>query len=226
MPPMTLGISRRGDDRVAGVFALGGEGYKDAGEVGVGLGGRGAVGLVAEDGVAVALDRRGDDLFGGAGVGGAFEDDELAGVEVGGDGGHGALDVAHVGGVAVVLEGCGDADEDGVELGDAGEVCGGREAVGVGGGDVGCGDAEDVAFAAGESGDLVGVDVEAEDGEAGEGEFECEGEADVAEADDADAGAALVYAGDPVFEGHLLSNELRYHSTVQARPSVKETSGA
>ena len=63
-----------------------------------------------EAGRIPGFEERGKDLLGGAGVGSAFEDDELAVVNVRGNGLDGADDKAEVGLVMVVERG-GDADD-------------------------------------------------------------------------------------------------------------------
>ncbi len=63
------------------------------------------------------FEQRNDDLFGGAGVGGAFEDNELALMDVRRDGLYGSDDVAEVRFV-IFVQGRGHADDDGVHVGD------------------------------------------------------------------------------------------------------------
>ena len=60
-------------------------------------------------------------FFGCAGIGGAFENDELIALQVGRDGARGVLDVAQVR-LAALVEGRGDADEDCVHFTKAGEI--------------------------------------------------------------------------------------------------------
>jgi len=128
-------------------------------------------------------------LFGCAGVGGAFEDDELAFLDVGRDGFDGAGDVAEVG-LVVFVQRSGDTDDDGVHLGNVG-VVGGRAEAGFPGLLDGLWKyADDVGAAAVELCYFGGFDVEAGDAEAFVAEEEGEREADVAHADDADAGFA------------------------------------
>jgi hypothetical protein len=166
---------------VAGIFALWREGNVEA--TVVWCAGYFEVELIT------GFEARDYEFFSSAGVGGAFEDDELTIFDVGGDGLDGFSDVAEVGFVVVVERG-GDADDDGVHLGYVGVVCGGAEA--------GClrvldgfgQDADDVGAAGVESGDFGGLDVEAGDAEALVTEEKREGQADVAHADDADAGFA------------------------------------
>jgi hypothetical protein len=137
--------------RVAGVFAFGREGEV---EVGAGLETR-------------ALFEHGAEVFiGGAGVGGGFEHDELAAAEMGGEGFAGLDDVRDVG-FAILVERSGHADDGGFNGAPAGEIGGGGEAAG--GdlfGDGFRGDVMDVGAAGVEGFDLVGVDVEAQDGDA------------------------------------------------------------
>jgi len=100
-----------------------------------------------------------------------------------------AGDVAEVG-LVVLVEGGGDADDDGVHLGGEGVIGGGAEAGFLGLLDGFGRDADDVGAAGVELGDLGGLDVEAGDAEALFAEEQGEREADVAHADDADAGFA------------------------------------
>ena len=89
----------------------------------------------------------------------------------------------------MVAERRGDADEDRIGFGKAGEIGGGVESSGgFHVGDEGFAEMFEVIFAAMEGFDLGGVVVESDDVEAGAVEGGQEGEADVAEADDADAG--------------------------------------
>ena len=176
-----LGNVVAGDGFVAGIFALGREGDVDAGLAG------GAGDLEA---AAVAGFEQGDDdFFGGAGIGGAFKDDQLALVDVGRDGLDGAGDVAEVGFVVIVERG-GDADDDGVHGLDLRVIGGGAEAGLLRFLDGFRQDADDVGAAGVESADLVLRDVEASDAKALVAEEQGEGQADIAHADDSDAGVA------------------------------------
>ena len=139
---------------------------------------------------AGALEHRGDDLDGGAGPGGALEHDELALAQSLGHALHGGDDEAEVR-VAGLVERRGHADRDGVAAREHGVVGGGAEAArrnearDVFGRYVG-----DVGLALGEELRLGRVHVEADDGVAGIGEADGEGQADVAEPDHADGGLA------------------------------------
>ena len=174
-----LGDVVAGDGVVARVFALGREGDVDAGLAG------GARHFEAQR--VAGLEHGDHDFVGGAGVGGALEDDQLVLMNVGGDGGDGAGDVAEVG-LVVLVERRGDADDDRVHVGDLGVVRGGAEAGFLrflnGGGK----DAHDVGAAGVELGDLVGGDIEAGYLEALAAEQQGQGQADIAHADDSDAG--------------------------------------
>jgi hypothetical protein len=134
------------------------------------------------------------DFAGGSWEGGGFEDDEGAGLEDAGDHAGGVLDEGEIG-LLVLAEGRGDADADGVAGGEVGGVGGWGESGGAGEGveevvpevlEVGAGFFEEVDFGV--------VDVEGDDAEVGVVEGADEGEADVAEADDADDGFAALDA--------------------------------
>ncbi len=156
----------------AGVFAFGGEGEEEV--------------CAAEQ--AAGLEQGENDLAGGAGVGGGFENDQLSGTEAEGDFFGAFADEGEVG-LAVVAEGGGDADEDRIGLRKAGKIGGGVESSGgFHVGDEGFAEVFEVIFAAVEGFGLGGVVVESDHVETGAVEGGEEGEADVAEADDADAG--------------------------------------
>lgn len=164
-----------------------------------------ALGGKGEEVVAPALEARFvqdplHQLVGGAGVGGALEHHELAGAQrrahLPGRGG----DVGHVG-LALGGERCRHADEDGVGLVQPREVGGGGEEPGAGhGGDAVGAQVLDVALAAREAGGLVGVHVEAEDADAPLHEGHGQGQAHVAEADDAHRGGLGVNFGFQILE--------------------------
>lgn len=89
--------------------------------------------------------------------------------------------------LTVLVEGGGHADQDGFDLGDAGEVGGGFEGAGFADrGDLRGLDMLDVGAARVDGVDLRRVDVEAEDGDLRLGEAEAERKPDIAETDDGD----------------------------------------
>ena len=132
--------------------------------------------------------------MGGARVGGAAKDHQLAAAQAPADVLHGAQDVGDVG-VLGLGERRGDADVDDVGGRERREVAGGLEPAGpadlleLGGGHV-----LDVGAAFGEHADLLRVEIEAGDPEARLGELEGEGKPDVAEADDPDVRVARIDA--------------------------------
>ena len=180
-PPTTLGMSWRATVSLPGSSRSGEEGDVKAGIVW--CAGYFEAELVAD------FEARDDQLFRGAGVGGAFEDDELALFNVGRNGFDGAGDVAEVG-LVVFVERGGDADDDGVHFGHVGVVGSGAETGLLGLLDRFGQDADDVGAAAVERGDFGWLDVEAGDAEAFVAEEQGQRQADVAHADDADAGFA------------------------------------
>lgn len=146
--------------------------------------------IVLADGEAAGLDPRHDFLLSGARVGGAFQADDLTGAEVGEDGVEGASDVGEVW-LVMLGKGSGDADDDGVDLVDAGEVAGGLEESTVQLLADGAGiDVLDVGFAFAEGVDFGFIHIEAEGLEAFGSKAEDYGKTDVAEADDSDGGGA------------------------------------
>jgi len=192
------------DARVKGIghgeriAAFGADDLWDGGGAEVGVAGILALGAIGNEKVdtggesAQLLSQRLDELFGGAGVGGGLEDDELPFAQMRPDGAHGILDVRHVG-LAVLVERGGHAEKEDVGLGDAGEVGGGVAAVG--GGEAAhhvLAEVLDVAGAVGEVLDFALVDVEPEAGEAFFVEGPDEREADVTESDNADDGGFVL----------------------------------
>lgn len=166
-------------NRIAGVFALGGEDQE----------------VIAPGFQAALLELGQQDFARGPGVGRALERDELALAERLGDLVRCGLDVAHVGAV-VLVEGRGDADDDRVDVFQAGVVRGRFEQAGFPErADLPARNMPDVAFAPVELGDLDGVDIEPDDVESFFGKADDQGEADVAEADDADSGGSLLDLG-------------------------------
>ena len=144
---------------------------------------------------------RQDDVAGSAGVGGAFEDDELARAKALHDR-LGRLDDEAEVGLAGVGQRRRHADDDDVGLMQMGELAGrlepGREHLR----DLGIRDVLEVAAAGPEKLDLAGIDVEAEDGKAAESKGPAQRQPDVAEADDADLGLTALDAGRQVRTRH------------------------
>ena len=170
-----------GDGFVSWVFALGAEGDMNSWLVG-------SAGHFQSEQVS-GFETGDDELFGGAGVGGALENDELALFDMGRDGLDGAGDVAEVG-LVILVERGGDADDDGVHLSDLRIIRGGAETGFLRLLDGFWEDADDVGAASVEGVDLFLGDVEAGDAEAFVAEEQGQRKADVAHADDADAGFA------------------------------------
>ncbi len=136
-----------------------------------------------------AGDHAGDHFFvGGPGIGGALQRKDGTGFQMRDDGVEGVADVGKIRFEMMVQRG-GHAENDGIRLGDAGEIRGGIESPGSERlGDLGCGDVLDVALAAQEMLLLRFVDIKADDPESGSGVGEEEGKTDVAEADNGDGG--------------------------------------
>ena len=163
-----LGDRARRILRVARILALGAEGQEH-------------VGLHLQSG---GLQPWAHHLLGRSRIGRRLEDHELARPQAGGDGVGRLLDVRQVR-LALGRQRRGNADEDRVGLGQAREVGGGVEAPALEGAlDARGRDVGDVGLAPLEPRDLVAVDVETEDRETAAVEFEQEGKAHVAEADD------------------------------------------
>ncbi len=157
--------------RIAGILALGREGEVE-------IGSRDKAGAFFQDSAEFAI--------GGTGIGGGFQDDERALLQVRGEGAAGIEHVAEVR-LAEVVERRGDAEDDGIHLGDAGEIGGGLEiSGGEAGGDLRGGHMLDVALAGVDRVGLAGVDIEAEDGGSGTGKLQGKRKTDVSEADDGD----------------------------------------
>ena len=179
-----LGNVVAGDGVVARVFAFGRKGHVEA----TCGGASGAFGAGNFESQQIALLEQGhDDVFGGARIGSAFENNELAVVDMGGDGLDGAGDVAQIG-LVILVEGGGNADDDGVHGGDLRVIGGGGEAGLLRPLDVLRKNADDVGVAGIELADLVECDVEAGDAEFFFAEQQCQRQADVSHAHDADAG--------------------------------------
>ena len=143
------------------------------------------------EGIA-GLEARDDQFFGGAGIGGAFEHNELALMDVGSDGGDGSGDVAEVG-LMIAVERSRHADDDGIHFGDIGVVGSGAEAGLLRRLDLLGQDAHDVGSAAVEGGYFGFLDIEAGDAEAFAAEEQGKRQADIAHADDSDAGLASLH---------------------------------
>ena len=128
-----------------------------------------------------------EDLAGGAGVGGGFEDDDHAGMHILCQFIGGGENEGHVR-VAGLAERGGDADGDGIHFLQDGEICAGSELTGLHqgqqplGGDIG-----DVAFPCLQGSHLARVGVDAGDLETGFGEYDRQGQTDIAHAKDGNA---------------------------------------
>ena len=134
---------------------------------------------------AAFLENRQDEFFGGAGIGGAFENDELAALEIRRDGQRCLFDVAEVGFAALVKR-SGNADQNRVHVAQAGEVGSGVEMFRVHVGfDFFRGNVLDVGLAGVQLIDLGFIEVEARDALADVCKPECERKSHVAAADDA-----------------------------------------
>ena len=147
-----------------------------------------------QSGLILFLEDRDHHFFRGAGVGRALENDQLSGAQMGSDGVGGVGDVAEVG-LVIFVQRSGDADDDGVHRGELRVVGGRGEALCFGGLNLFRSDAVDVGTALGQRIDFAGIDVEA-----GHLKFllavqQSQRKADVAQADDADAGLALLNSG-------------------------------
>lgn len=168
-----------GESGVARVFALGG--IND-------------VEILADD--ETTGGDTGDDFFlSGAGIGGAFEANDLAFTEVGEDRLQGLDHVAEVRLMVLGKRG-GDANDDGVGLADTGEVAGWLEPPrGHLVGDGGRLNVFDVRFAIAKGSDFGFVHIKAEGVKTLCGEVKNDGKTDVAKAYDADGGAAGFKSG-------------------------------
>ena len=133
------------------------------------------------------FEQRNDDFFGGSGVGGAFEDDQLALVQVRRDGLHGAGDVAQIG-LVILVERRGHADDDGIHAGRFRSSRLWRESRISAPAESASGkNAHDVGAAGIQCADLSLLDVEPGDLKALAAEEQRQWQADVAHSDDADA---------------------------------------
>ena len=165
---------------VAGILALGAEDQR----------------AVVAGHEATGAQARGQHFIGGAGPGGAFQADELAGAHVGQRGVDGVDDEAQVR-LAVGVEWRGHADDERIHLARAGEVGGGLEALAARGLDqVNC-QPFNVALPRIEHVDLARVDVKAKDLKAHLGKTKRQRQADVTQAIDADHSSLV---GNPRFE--------------------------
>ena len=174
-----LGNVVPGDGVVAGIFALGRKGDVDAGLL------EGARNLEPEPIAGFKHGR--NNLFGGAGISGALEDDQLVLMNVRRERGNGAGDVAQVG-LVVLVERGGHADDDGIHGGDFRVVGGGSEAGFLGLLNLGGQDAHNIGAAGVEFGDLVGGNVEAGHLEAFAAEQQRQRQPDIAHPNNPDAG--------------------------------------
>ena len=169
VPADDLGDGLGGIILAAGVFALGREGEVE----------------ILADLQAALFEYREHDLAGSAGVGGGFQNDELALAQGLGDGGGGGLDIGHVG-LALLGQRRGHADDDAVGLAQTVEIGGRGEQTrrdhltdGL------RGDVLDVTFALREGLDLAGVHVEAQHLHAAPRELSDQRQAHVSQPDDA-----------------------------------------
>ena len=138
-----------------------------------------------------------EELFGGAGVGGALEHDHHALVEILGYLTGGRLDIADVG-LLMGVEGGGHADGDEVDAAELTEVGGGTEhTFAHQAGEVAVDDVADIVVSFIDEIDFLLLHIEADGLEAGFGFFDGEGEAYVAESD---------HAGDDFLVGDFLKN--------------------
>jgi len=137
------------------------------------------------------FENRYHDFFGGAGISCALENDELSGAQMRRDGVCSIGDEAEIGFVIFVQRG-GDADDDGVHLGDLRVVRGRGKAMRLRRLDFFGGDAIDVGTAFGEGVDLPLVNIESRDLELLLAVEQGKREPDIAHANDANLGLALL----------------------------------
>ncbi len=166
---------------------------------------------------AAGLHQRLDHLAGGAGPGGGFQHDQLAGAQMLADVGGSVHDEGEVG-VAVASDGRGHADQDRVGVLHAGEVGGRLQLAAVHGGPhhVGADIADDLLGAV-DRGDPSLADVEAQHLEAGADARERERQAHIAQADDAD---------DRVARFQALQKRVELRGFVRQRVSFQDRSGS
>ena len=166
---------------VAGIFALGREAEKD----------------IRPAFEAAFLKDRSENLVGRAGIGGGFENNELAGAQVRSDGARGCFDVGHIR-LALPGQRRRNADDNHVALSQAGHIgCGGealfgdvsRKLLATHRADVGLPLQQELWFRR--------IDVKAGDGEARARDRHRQRQPDVTEADDASRGRSV---GKPLFE--------------------------
>ena len=134
-------------------------------------------------------------FFGCARIGGGFQRQDLAGAQIRFHRVGGVDDETHVR-FAVFVQRGRHAQNHGFHFADAGEVGGGLETGGAGGGDFVGRDVFDIGFAVVQFIDLFGVDVETQHLEAGFGVAQHQRQADVAQADDADCGGFVAEFAD------------------------------
>src|SRR5579859_3069398 len=126
-----------------------------------------------------------EQLFRGAGIGCAFQHDELARFKVRSQAAGGGFDEAQVRPVMIIERG-GHADDHRVHIRDAGKIGCGFEAIGSRGLNLSPGNADDVRAAFGERLDFSFVNVEAGDLELLFAEQKRQGKANISQSDDAD----------------------------------------
>src|SRR5580700_10266729 len=176
-----FGNLRQAELLVAGIFALGRKREEEI-ERHVFVFGAGSD-RAAE---AALFENRENEFFGSAGIGGGFENDQLAADEIRLNGFSGVFDVTQVG-LAIFVQWRGDANDDGVsfrelgEIGDGVEVAAVHELL-----DFRLGDVLDVGPAGVQHANFFGIGVESSDLVAGFSEAEGEREADVATSNNGD----------------------------------------
>src|ERR1019366_9528904 len=125
------------------------------------------------------IENRHQNFLGGAGIGGALENDQLASAQMRGNRFGGGRDVAEIG-LVVLVQRSGNADDDGVHVGDVGVIGGCGEALAARRLDLGGRNPVNVGTSGLEHVDLLLVDVEAGDGELLFAEQQRQRQADVA----------------------------------------------
>ena len=188
VPANDLGNVVARDGVVAGIFPLGREGnVKDSALL------RFARALDLEAVRIVGFEDWDEHLLGSAGVGGAFEDDQLPFLQPWGGGFGGVLDVAKVG-LMVLGERSGNAHDDGVHVCKAREVVGGAKSLLERTLNLRHRYAENVGSTGLKVVHFFGVNVESSDFESCLGKKQREGQTDISESDDSDFGSSRVDA--------------------------------
>ena len=148
------------------------------------------------------------DFFRGSGIGRAFEDDQLAGAQVGRDGLGGVGNVAEVGFV-VFVQRRRDADNDGIHFGDAGVVRRSFEAFGAGFLNFAGQDADNVRSALGQGRNFALIDIKACDLNLLLGIKQSQRQTDVAKTDDGDTGLTFLNLRQKVRDGIASGSGIR-----------------